>query len=429
MQAFAARRRTRNQLPGTPIRLGAGLRTREFLTRIQTGWVVGFIAAASLSCAGLDARQTRSCGPPQFPYSEGWLGGDAAYSIPLGAGRSVWLFGDTFVGDPLQATRKGSTFIHNSIAISQCTASGDWQIDYAWGHSDDGSARAFFDRNQSDGFWWLFDGFTHAGRLYIGLLNVEHGAPRGPLNLPFHYTGMSLARVDNPTDPPEQWSIEVLPLTSDRRAFPGSSMVVDEPYVYLFAFIDLDATRFPRMLSRIPLAALDVDEPRPDTAIEFLDRDGSWQAGFDPERARILMDDNASEMSVRYEPEIARWLAVYNYPDVTDPSSEGPPSDDVYARTAESLEGPWSPPQSIFEIPELDVSAVGRDPNTFCYAAKAHPQFAEPGEILLTYVCNLFTPTGESDWEVMERLLGEMRLYRPRAVSLPLSAIEIDSGR
>jgi len=385
-----------------------------------------FALALVFSCAGLGARAPQRCGPPQFPYAEGWLGGDAAYSIPLAPGKSVWLFGDTFVGTPQQTTRVGSTFVHNSIAVSQCSASGQWQIDYHWGHTDDGRARAFFHPEVGDAFWWLFDGFTHAGRLYIGLLGVERSEPRGKLNLPFRYTGMKLARIDNPADPPEQWKIDILPLSNDPFAIPGSTMVVYGPHVYLFAFFDRDPTRHPRMLSRIPLSEFEADSPRPDAAIEYLDRDGRWQPGFDPERARIVMDDNASEMSVRFEPELDRWVAVYNYPDLTEMFPVVPPEDEVFVRTAKRLEGPWSQPQSIFEIPELDASNPERDPNTFCYAAKAHPEYAPPGELLFTYVCNLFTPTGEDDWTVLVRLFEEMELYRPRVVSLPLSVIELD---
>ena len=37
---------------------------------------------ALLACASVPSGPA-TCGPPQFPYHEGWLGGDAAYSVPL----------------------------------------------------------------------------------------------------------------------------------------------------------------------------------------------------------------------------------------------------------------------------------------------------------------------------------------------------------
>ena len=53
---------------------------------------------ALASCASLSTPgESQRCGPPDFPYSEGWLGGDAAYSIAIDPGTTLWLFGDSFV--------------------------------------------------------------------------------------------------------------------------------------------------------------------------------------------------------------------------------------------------------------------------------------------------------------------------------------------
>ena len=51
-----------------------------------------------------------------FPYKQGWLGGDSAYSIPLDSSSTLWLFGDTFVGKTNATDRRQSVMIHNSIA-------------------------------------------------------------------------------------------------------------------------------------------------------------------------------------------------------------------------------------------------------------------------------------------------------------------------
>lgn len=377
---------------------------------------------ATASCAGLDVPAPPMC-TPDFPYQDGWLGGDAAYSIPIGPGESIWLFGDTFVGAPDQRTRQNTQLIHNSIGIARCARGGAWQIEYTWGEAD-GSARAFIDSGEEGVFWWLFDGFVYEEQLYIGLLGVEKSEPRGPLNLPFRYAGMKLARVENYREKPESWKIEILPLSNSRVAFPGA-MVVHAEHVYLFAFLDRNAEHHPRMLGRLPLTALLANDPS--GQLEYLAGDETWRKGFDPDDALILMDDDASEMSVRYHDELGAWLAVYSFPNLTGRFPEVLPSDLVYVRTAKRLEGPWSEPQSIFRIPELSESyAFGRDPNTFCYAAKEHPQYARKGRLLLTYVCNLFTPTGQDAWAVLARLADKMYLYRPRAVSIPFPELGLD---
>jgi hypothetical protein len=363
------------------------------------------------------------CGTPGFPYVGGWLGGDAGYSVPLAPGESLWLFGDSFVAAAELETRIGSTFVHNTIGLSRCHPGGPWQIEYHWtpAHGSE-PASAFIPADDPDHYWWIFDGFVFEEALHLGLLGVESAAPRGPLELPFQFSGMKLARVENFRAPPEEWRVELLDLSDDRRAIPGSSMVVHADHVYFFTFIDVDGSHYPRMLTRIPLSALTQRSRDPGQRLEYLADDGTWRPGIDADSARILMDDDASEMSVRFHPEIDRWLAIYGYPSLRPGFPEVPPSDAIYARTAERLEGPWTAPHPIFHMPEL-APASRTDPNTFCYAAKEHPQLAREGEIFITYVCNLFTPPGDDAIAIMQRLFVAMDLYRPVVVTLPVEVV------
>ncbi len=63
---------------------------------------------------------------PSFPDRDGWYGGDGAYSILLDDGRTLWLFGDTFVSD-----REGrqnrvdmDLVLGTTLAISTCSKEG-----------------------------------------------------------------------------------------------------------------------------------------------------------------------------------------------------------------------------------------------------------------------------------------------------------------
>jgi len=327
----------------------------------------------------------------------------------LQGGRTLWLFGDSFVGSPEQHDRRGSQFVHNTIAISRCGADG-FEIDYAWGGSERGPARAFLER-EGEGWWWLFDGFVYDERLYIGLLEVERTDAHGPLALPFRFTGMQLARVDNPRDPPEQWRTERIELTRETRALPASAMVVNGGSVYLFSFIDAGDGSYPRGLARLPLAALDGRTSGVESELESLGRDGRWKPGLDPDDLRILMADTATEMSVHFHPNIGKWLALYNFPRVGDDFPARRPDDALWIRTAKSLEGPWSEPRVLGRVREL-ATPEASDPNTGCYAAKEHPQFATQ-RLFVTYVCNLFTGPGQDPQRILQRLLVDMEIYRP----------------
>jgi hypothetical protein len=359
----------------------------------------------------------RACWPT-FRYQDGWLGGDGAYSVPLADGRSLWLFGDTFVGAPGALDRRGARFIHNSVGVSTCHPDGRFEVAYFWGRGDDGAPRAILDRGDASRWWWLSGGFQRGDRLSVGLLEVEAAPARGALSLPFRITGTSIAEIRDASLDPRDWKPRVLPLSSDASAFPLAAQVVSGAHLYHFGFLERGDQR-PRFLARLPLAAFDAATPDLPGAIETLGAGGRWLPGLQPDAALILMEDSATEMSVAFHATDGRWVALYNHAQVDAAFPKARPSDAIYARTAERLEGPWSPPQLIFRIPEL---APGRgDPNTGCYAAKEQPAFSRPGSATFTYVCNLFTGPGEDPFAVLRRLQTQMELYRPipATVTLP----------
>ena len=120
--------------------------------------------------------------------------------------------------------------------------------------------------------------------------------------------------------------------------------MVHGDHLYLFGFLDREDDRFPRFLARLPLAAFDARVARPADAIETLGNDGRWLPGLQPDAAQIVMEDSATEMSVAFHPVEAKWLALYNFAQVDASFPATRPSDAVFARTAERLEGPWSAP-------------------------------------------------------------------------------------
>ncbi|MEE8166871.1 MAG: hypothetical protein V3T64_14990, partial [Myxococcota bacterium] len=371
---------------------------------------------------------------PVFPDQTGWYGGDAAYSVPLptDAGRtSLWLFGDSFVQRPDSGGGRQYPFVHNSIAVSHCSVRDDWSLDYFWGRDHDGEPRAFFapdpeaawvrrtlEETGSLPYYWLFDGFVAHDILFVGLLRVAEAEPRGPFNLPFTLLGMDLARIENFREAPQDWQILISTLSENPVAFPGSAFVVSGNFVHSFAFIDRGDGRSHRMLSRLDLDALALWQPNLSNRLETLAADSRWKLGFVPDDAMIVMDDDASEMSVHFDSEQKAWIAVYSHLDRKDDQRN---ADSVWIRRAQQLEGPWSAPEVLFEIPEMELNASGeRDKNLFCYAAKAHPQFAAPGRLLITYVCSLFARNPTETLEVLRRLQETPGLYRARALSVPI---------
>jgi len=110
----------------------------------QIGIVI-VIALFLLSCAAPLQAQERSkidC-TPSFPFKDSWWGADAAYSIPLPDGRSIWIFGDTLYGDRRVVEGNEPRMVRNSIGISTCD-SPDWKVEYVIRRGDKGQPQDFF---------------------------------------------------------------------------------------------------------------------------------------------------------------------------------------------------------------------------------------------------------------------------------------------
>ncbi|HEB89540.1 MAG TPA: DUF4185 domain-containing protein [Deltaproteobacteria bacterium] len=379
---------------------------------------------------------------PRFPDHDGWYGGDAAYSVPLpiSEGRvSLWLFGDSFVERPEHPGERSYPFIHNSIGLSLCDAGGNWHLETFWRTDPSGGPLAFFQpdpdaewvlravRETGDPpYYWPFDGFVVNDVLFVSLLRVARSDPRGPFNLPFRLVGTDLARIENFRDPPSSWQIRISTLSEDQEAFPGSAFARLPDHVDAFTFLDGAAGHSPRVLTRIALRRLARWRPDLSEDLETLVDDSAWAPGLRPEEAAILMDDDASEMSVHFDPLLKQWIAVYSPPSAAIPSAAKPDPDPkpegsgfIRFRRAASPSGPWSEPENLLEIPELRGTTGGSaDPHLFCYAGKAHPQFSTAGRLVITYVCSLFARDQSETEDILERLRETPGLYRPRAISI-----------
>lgn len=340
------------------------------------------------STAGWSANCT-----PSFRNAQGWLGGDVAYSVPLDARHSVWLFGDTLVGDRTKSTRFGSQMVANSVAISTCS-NGAFTIDYYLGAPKSGMPRPFFNSETRAYQYWPMDGFVYDGNLYVALSEVALKPKGGPFG--FEIRGVKLAKIANPRDEPRDWSIVYVELASDEVAFPGVVAVVASPWVYLFAVLaDHAHPNHPIILTRLALDHLD----RPAAAIEYLATNGNWKHGLSWRDARVVIEHGHTEMSIRYHHDIRKWIAIQQKPGLGTGAG---------IRMADHLEGPWSSFLDWFSMPETQSPAD----RTFCYAAKEHVEFAKnSGELLITYVCNSLD---------FSKLVSDPSLYRPQVVRKPI---------
>jgi hypothetical protein len=339
---------------------------------------------------------------PKFPREEGkavgWQGADAAYSIPLPDGRDIWIFGDTLYGEERSVNGDIPRMVHNSLSISTCDAHGNFHLQYVIRHDKAGKALSYFAPKSPNHWYWAMDGFVANDKLWVTLLCIRHAEKHAPAAMDFESCGADLAELSDLNRDPQRWAVKDHSLVPDGvKAYPTATTVVDGAYVYMFALHE--SGNRPMLLTRIPLKGLD----QPAAHLEYLRNDGTWQKGLHPEDARHVEEDGAAEMSVRYHPDLHKWLQV-----LMDPKGF---TGKIYLRTAPAIDGPWTKGELIYSMPEMQRDHPGWDKDTFCYAAKEHPEFEQPGDLVFTYVCNTMA---------VPKLVKELNIYYPQVVRKPM---------
>ena len=334
---------------------------------------------------------------PEFNYTRGW---------PLAPGKSLWLFGDTFVGgENTELRSQSTTMVRNSVGISVCKPNASCTLRYFWTRPDDPKPRSFFDTGTDDLWYWPLDGFLEGKTLYVALLVIRNKPGAKPTDVfGFEIAGTKLATISNAHASPDKWHVAIQDLT-DTQLWAGVSIVRDGDYLIWYSQVSEGEGRGYLTALRIPPNKM----AAPSSAWEYLSKDGQWVAGLPHGDAMHLIDQPISEMTIRFHPSIHKWIALSGGPEF--------PSPRAVARSADSPLGPWSAPQTIYEFPEMKTATPGYYKDTFCYAAKEHIEFTE-SRIAMTYACNSL---------VVAKVMANMNIYRPKVVILDLPKCKVRS--
>jgi hypothetical protein len=351
-----------------------------------------------VSC--LAASDSRHSDPlPDFSYLRGWFGADDAYSVPISRDESIWLFGDTFVGDlDMKFRNQYKAMVRNSIGVSTCKPGSNCTMQYFWQKPNTAKPRSFVDTGTDDLWYWPMDGFWDGKTLFVALMAVRNkpGAASGDA-FGFEIAGTKLAVIANARSSPQKWQVSVRDLT-DARLWAGSSMVPFGDYVLWYTRVVEGDGRGYMAVMRVPRNKM----ADPSGSWEYLRKDGHWAAGLAREDAEHVIEQPISEMSVRFHPSVNKWLALSTGPEF--------PSPRAVVRSADSAIGPWSDPQTVYNFPETMRDHPGYDKDTFCYAVKEHVELTDT-KIALTYACNSMA---------VAKTIQNMNIYRPRVVILDI---------
>jgi hypothetical protein len=307
----------------------------------------------------------------------GWTGGDTTNSILLPDGRTVWLFGDTFLGpvNPDRTRPATAPLIHNSLVVQDGRA-----LTTIHGGSRT-APRALFTPRDGASWYWLNDGTVEGDALRLFLLKFLRDGPEG---WAWHWTGTDLATLRLPDLTIER--INPVPIANGIRY--GAAILEEQDHTYVFGVEDLHHAKYAH-----------VARARRDALLgpwEFFDG-RSWSdaaAGSD----RILDASVGTEFSVIA---LERGYALVTF-DTANPLWEWR---EIVAYFSPQPVGPWGERTVLYVTPE-----TGRG-KRFVYNVHAHPQFGRAGEVLLSYNVNSFN---------VDDLYADADLYRARFVRVAL---------
>lgn len=343
-----------------------------------------------------------------FTRTSGWTGADGAATIPLPGRRSLWLFGDSWIGPIIDGRpAPGSAMVNNTIAVhahggNAAIPPATDAIEFLWSAADPERPAAWAVPAQPNEWFWPFGGGLVAPNPEGGpdrlLLFFTRIARRDDSNSIWNFAarGSSLIIIPNPHDPPARWNQQQHTLTTlqpgGREIIWGAAALPDPASSSLLIY-GIDSTKSLNrtlLLARAPAATIH----RFDT--------WSFRAGDDwsPDlsRATPVTTNVAPELSIHRLGE--RYLMIYSQP----PLGAG-----ILARTAPAPEGPWSEPVDVYTCPE-----PAEDRRRFTYAAKAHPELSARGELLISYCVN---STDFAD------IVAHADAYRPRFIRVPRSML------
>jgi hypothetical protein len=322
-----------------------------------------------------------------FFRNSGWTGADGAYSIPLSDGRTMWLFGDTFIGEVNSSGKrsKETVIINNSIALQE---GGDPStIKFIYGGSEE-KPESFFIPPDGKGWFWIYDAIPDRGdgKTIVFLPQIEVS---GEGIFGFRQTGNWTADVLIKGNKCSVENYKKLSCFQEKQgekpaiAF-GASVLVEKDWTYIYGTEDYESTKN-LLLARIISGSIPAETPW-----EFYTGTG-WSKNLSD--CKAIFKEVGNELSVHKNSDGKYMLTT---------QKNGSDSD-VEIIFGESPEGPWDKPLAVWHIPEVNSKI-------FAYNAKAHPELSDREKgLLISYNVNAWN---------FDDLLLDSNIYRPRFIRI-----------
>lgn len=360
--------------------------------------------------------------PDAFPFKDGFLGGDAIYSVHMGSERYVWLYGDTFwnnIAGNISRTFNPEEFPSNSVGITHVLDGKKAEFEYFKGNGvapyglfnhAPASMIGLDDEQREKLRIWPKDGQLIGGNLVVGLVLIVESE-----NM-FDTLGVDYALVENPNESPDNWKVTYIQCLRSASVFPATSLTEHDGYLYslttIIRYLKKNQQRQTMALLRYSTENFDITQSVP----EYYSVDGEWKAlTIDSNTLRIIdektvIDDikvisehGNTEATLHFDEDSGKWVMITSR-GLFDKAT-------ISMLVSDSPTGPFSEPMDLIPgYPDSTRSSDDFIQGVFCYAGKGHPELSKQfytDSMMITYACNSFD---------MDQLLDDNNVYVPKAV-------------
>jgi len=313
----------------------------------------------------------------------GWVAADATFSIYLPDGRTLWLFGDTFIGEeePDGSIAPGAVMIRNSAVIQD----GD-SLRTLYGGTPSAPEDFIPTVNPDSTWYWPEHGIVFNDTLRIFVARYKTN-PDGPPGFQFEFDGNDIANFSWP-DLGFINSISI-PYYPINEVIYGDRILADSIYLYIYGRKEENKD--------YNIAYPHVARVNADSLLS------TWEfyngSGWTTDTAASFRI-NSFQVSQQYGVFKHMGKYVLLTQDIWF-------STKIWSFTSTSPAGPWSNKTLVYDTPKLADDA-------FTYNAYPHPQFDENNNLLISYNNN-----GDF-WDIF----SNADLYRPVFIRVPYTQLD-----
>ncbi len=312
----------------------------------------------------------------------GWIAGDGTYSIYLPNGRTLWLFGESFIGE----VNPDNTIAPGSKRIDNCAMLQDGSTFTTLMGGSAGDPQPFIPSDYPDSTWYIpGHGAVQNDTLYIFLTKYRERS--GSMGKQTEIISNDIALFTYPALSFK--GIISLPYFSTGKVVYGDRVLADGEYLYIYG--SKPETQ-------------DGNIPYPHVART---RTGSLTGGWEFFNGSQWTSDPAFSSKFMNN-QVSREYSVFRHQDrfvlITQDIFYSPY---IWSFTSPTPWGPWTNKKFLYKTP-LPFESMAT------YDAYAHPQFAKNGELLISYNSN-----GD-----FFKIFGNVDLNKPKFIRVPWTAID-----